>query len=68
VLGVHLFFSITSALLWVLVIARALANFPNPPRPAPHSAWHRRFAWIAAIDMACTAMTGWVFYWLAFVA
>jgi uncharacterized membrane protein YozB (DUF420 family) len=67
-LGVHLFFSITAALLWVVVIARALANFPNPPAPAPHSAWHKRFAWLAAIDMACTAVTGWIFYWLAFVA
>jgi putative membrane protein len=67
-LGVHLFFSITAALLWIVVIARALANFPNPPRPAPHSAWHRRFAWLAAIDMACTAVTGWIFYWVAFVA
>jgi uncharacterized membrane protein YozB (DUF420 family) len=67
-LNVHLFFSITTALLWVVVIARALANFPSPPRPAPHSAWHKRFAWLAAIDMACTAVTGWIFYWLAFVA
>jgi hypothetical protein len=67
-LGVHLFFSITAALLWVVVIARALASFPSPPAPAPHSAWHRRYGWLAAIDMACTAVTGWIFYWLAFVA
>lgn len=67
-LAVHLFFSITAAVLWVVVIARALANFPNPPEPGPHSASHRRFAWLAAIDMACTAVTGWIFYWLAFVA
>jgi hypothetical protein len=66
-LGIHLFFSITSALLWALVIARALRNFPNPPQPAAHSHWHRRFGWLAAIDMALTAITGWIFYWLAFV-
>jgi uncharacterized membrane protein YozB (DUF420 family) len=68
VLTVHLFFAVSSAVLWVLVIARALRNFPSPPVPGPHSAWHRRWATIAAIDMTCTAVTGWVFYWLAFVA
>jgi hypothetical protein len=66
-LGVHLFFSITSALLWLVVIARALRNFPNPPQPAAHSNWHRPFGWLAAIDMTLTAITGWIFYWLAFV-
>jgi uncharacterized membrane protein YozB (DUF420 family) len=68
VLTVHLFFAVSSAVLWILVIARALRNFPSPPVPGPHSAWHRRWATIAAIDMTCTAVTGWVFYWLAFVA
>jgi uncharacterized membrane protein YozB (DUF420 family) len=68
VLTVHLFFAVTSAVLWVLVIFRALRNFPSPPIPGPHSAWHRRWAMVAAIDMTFTAITGWVFYWLAFVA
>jgi uncharacterized membrane protein YozB (DUF420 family) len=68
VLSVHLFFAVTSAVLWALVIYRALRNFPSPPQPGPHSAWHRRWAMVAAIDMTCTAVTGWVFYWLAFVA
>jgi uncharacterized membrane protein YozB (DUF420 family) len=68
VLTIHLFFAITSALLWPLVIYRALRNFPNPPEPGPHSAWHLRWARIAALDMTCTAITGWLFYWIAFVA
>ena len=67
-LGVHLCFAVTTALAWIAVIARALANFPAPPQPGPHSAWHRRWAWVAAIDMFLTAFTGWLFYWLAFVA
>ena len=67
-LYIHLFFAITSALLWVVVIFRALRNFPSPPQPGAHSAWHRRFARLAAIDIVCTSVTGWVFYWLAFVA
>lgn len=67
-LVVHLFFAVTTAVLWVLVIARALRNFPSPPTPGPHSTWHKRWGWIAAIDMFLTAATGWVFYWLAFAA
>jgi putative membrane protein len=68
VLTIHLFFAITSTVLWAVVIYRALRNFPSPPEPGPHSPWHRRWARIAAIDMTCTAVTGWVFYWLAFVS
>ena len=68
VLGVHLCFSISTGLLWIFVIARALRSFPNPPASAAHSAWHVRYARLAAYDLVCTAVTGWVFYWLAFVA
>ncbi len=68
VLSIHLFFAITSTVLWVLVIYRALRNFPSPPIPGPHSRWHRRWGLIAALDMTCTAVTGWIFYWLAFVS
>jgi putative membrane protein len=67
-LGVHLCFAVSSALLWVIVIAQALRKFPDPPAPGAHSAWHRRMGRAAAIDLALTAVTGWVFYWLAFVA
>jgi uncharacterized membrane protein YozB (DUF420 family) len=68
VLAVHLCFAVSTALLWIVVMYRALKNFPSPPLPGPHSAWHKRWGWIAAIDMACTSITGWTFYWLAFVA
>jgi len=68
VLTVHLFFAVSSAVLWAVVIYRALRNFPSPPVPGPHSAWHKRWARLAALDMTCTAVTGWIFYWIAFVA
>lgn len=68
VLGVHLCFAVSTAVLWIVVMTRALRNFPDPPAPAAHSPWHRRFGKLAAIDMLCTAITGWIFYWLAFVA
>jgi len=67
-LAIHLCFAITAAVLWIVVIVRALRQFPSPPTPSPHSAWHRRFAMAAAVDMACTAVTGLIFYYIAFVA
>jgi uncharacterized membrane protein YozB (DUF420 family) len=67
-LYVHLVFAVTTVILWPVTIYLALRNFPNPPRPAPFSRIHRPMARIAAADMVFTAITGWVFYWLAFVA
>lgn len=66
-LYVHLFFAVTTAVLWIAVILRALRRFPSPPVPGPHSRSHLLWGKLAAIDMTLTAVTGWVFYWLAFV-
>jgi putative membrane protein len=67
-LAVHLVFATTTFALWLTVISRALLGFPKPPQPAEHSRFHRRWGTLAAIDMVLTTLTGWVFYWLAFVA
>jgi putative membrane protein len=66
-LVIHLLFALTTVALWTIVIVRALRRFPNPPVPNEHSRFHRRFGWLAAIDMLCTTITGWIFYFLAFV-
>jgi uncharacterized membrane protein YozB (DUF420 family) len=68
VLYVHLFFAVTTLVLWVVVIVLALRRFPSPPQPSAHSSWHLRWARVGALDMFLTAITGWVFYWLAFMA
>jgi putative membrane protein len=67
-LYVHLVFATTSAVLWTAVTIRAWRNFEKPARPGRHSRSHRRWGWIAALDMVATSVTGWIFYWLAFVA
>ena len=67
-LWVHLLFATTTLTLWLLIIARALNQFSNPPGPGRHSSSHARWGMIAAIDMVLTAVTGWAFYYLAFVA
>lgn len=67
-LYVHLVFAISTPLLWIYTTVAALKRFDNPPVPNGYSPRHRRIAKLAAIDMFCTAITGWVFYFLAFVA
>jgi putative membrane protein len=67
-LYVHLVFSISTFFLWLYVVAGALRNIPVPPGPSPYSPRHIFWARLAAIDLALTALTGWTFYWLAFVA
>jgi uncharacterized membrane protein YozB (DUF420 family) len=68
VLAVHLFFAISTTLLWIYTLAHALRRFARPTLPNEHSRHHRMVARLAAIGMGCTALTGWTFYWLAFVA
>jgi putative membrane protein len=66
-LYVHLVFAISTVLLWPITIGLAVANFSNPPAPGPHSRIHVPLARTAAVDMVLTAITGWIFYWLAFM-
>lgn len=66
-LYVHLIFAVSTVILWPITIGLALTNFSNPPAPGPHSRIHIPLARTAAADMLLTAITGWIFYWLAFV-
>ncbi|MFO0947844.1 MAG: DUF420 domain-containing protein [Planctomycetota bacterium] len=68
VLYVHLFFAVSTSLLWVVTIVHALRVIPSPPAPGPWSKAHKRLAIPAALTMYTTAITGWTFYYMAFVA
>ncbi len=65
---VHLLFAVPTAFLWVVVIVGALRRFPRPAAPSGYSGRHVFWARLAAAGMVLTSLTGWVFYWLAFVA
>ena len=68
VLWVHLVFAITTPILWAITIVLALRRFPNPLQPAPHSSLHKKLGWASTIDITLTAVTGLVFYYVAFVS
>ena len=67
-LGIHLVFAVSTLVLWVWVLWEAFLRFPSPPTPGSHGPRHRLMARLAAIDLVLTAVTGSIFYWLAFVA
>ena len=67
-LWIHLVFAVSTPLVWVFVIVQALRYFPRPPVPGAYSRRHIGWARLAVLDMLLTAVTGWVFYYLAFVA
>ena len=67
-LTVHLSFAVPTLVVWIVVVVRALRGFEKPPCPGEHSASHKRWGRIAVVGMTGTAVTGWIFYWMAFVA
>jgi putative membrane protein len=67
-LAVHLLFAVSTSVLWGWTAARALKRFPRPAAPNDYSVAHRFWGRLAAADMVLTALSGWTFYWLAFVA
>ncbi len=67
-LSIHLVFAVPTPIIWCLVIYRAWKRFPVPPQPGEHSASHRCWGYLAVIGMLLTAITGWFFYYLAFVS
>jgi putative membrane protein len=67
-LWIHLAFAVPTPLLWIFVIVQALRKFPRPAAPNSYSQRHRRWAWLATVELAMTSATGWIFYYLAFVA
>ncbi len=68
VLGVHLCFAISGTVTLFLTIILALKQFPQTPRPNAHSKLHKKLGPLAVGLLIGTSITGWIFYWMAFVA
>ncbi len=64
---IHLIFAIPTLFLWVYTITMALrhriASESNKPRFR-----HKLFGRLSAYAMLGTTLTGWLFFWLAFMA
>lgn len=68
VLWVHLVFAVSTPILWAVTLGLALRHMPAIPAPCDHSRLHRKLGWTSSVDLALTAVTGFAFYYVAFVA
>lgn len=67
-LAIHLTFAVSAFALWLATLVLALRRFAVPPTPGAHSELHKKLGWAAAVAMVLTSITGWIFYYMAFVA
>ena len=71
-LAIHLVFAIPTPIVWGVVIFMALrrfkSNFSSKMEVTSFNRFHRISGRIAAALMFLTAITGWIFYYVAFVA
>lgn len=68
VLFIHLVFSISATLLLIATMVHGLRNFGRDPKPGPASKRHRRLGWLTTLALVGTSITGWLFYYFAFIA
>ena len=55
---IHLFFSVSTSIIWPALILISLLKFPNPPRPARFSKFHKFWGKTGMLFMLLTAITG----------
>jgi len=67
-LYVHIFFSVTTVIIWAATTFLALKWFSPVPEPNRFSPLHRRLAWISVVDMILTVVTGLLVYYYGFMA
>ncbi|MEM9411975.1 MAG: DUF420 domain-containing protein, partial [Planctomycetota bacterium] len=67
-LWIHLLFAIPTPLIWATLLLTAILKFDQYFEPQLYRATHRKWGRVAVAMMLATAITGWMFYWLAFVA
>jgi uncharacterized membrane protein YozB (DUF420 family) len=66
-LFVHLFFAISTVLLWAVTVTLAWRRFPIPVQPGSHSRLHKILGWLSALDITGTAVTGLLVYYYGFM-
>lgn len=63
----HTFLSITTSLIWIILIIASLVKFGKNPRPGKFSKTHKLWGTIGMWDMALTCITGLILYIFGFV-
>ena len=63
----HVFLSITTSLIWIVLIIASLRKFGKQPRPNAFSKTHKFWGRIGMWDMALTCFTGLILYIFGFI-
>ena len=66
-LYVHLFFAVSTVILWATTLVLAIKRMPRPPAPCEHGRLHKRLGWLSAADITLTSVTGLLVYYYGFV-
>jgi uncharacterized membrane protein YozB (DUF420 family) len=66
-LYLHLLFAIPTPFVWGWIIVGALRHFDDQFQAPDYRQRHRRLGWCGVLMMSATAMTGIVFYTVAFI-
>ena len=66
-LWTHLVFAISTPFVWAATLALAIKRFGKQPVPGEHSQMHKTLGWISTVDITLTAVTGLLFYYVAFM-
>lgn len=64
----HIVIASATFLIWLATLRGALKYFSNEAIPNQYSKHHKWLGRIGTLLMCTTAITGWIFYYLAFVA
>jgi uncharacterized membrane protein YozB (DUF420 family) len=67
-LYIHLFFAIPTLFLWVYTIYMATRHRINQATGGRTRFEHKKYGRLSAYTMIATTITGWIFYYLAFLA
>ena len=68
VLYVHLFFAISTPFIWGYTLIKAMRQFGNPVTLGAYASKHKRWGKISLAFLCLTSISGWIFFYLAFVA
>lgn len=63
----HTFLSITTSLIWIVLIITSLIKFDKDPKPNSFSKRHKLWGKIGMWDMALTCITGLILYVFGFI-
>lgn len=64
---IHLTISILTTIIWTITVTGALRKLPKPPAPNAYSHSHKKWGRLSVLSMCLTAVSGWIFYTMAFI-